>query len=317
MDFRMMTAAVSLLLLGGCTIADVTVPDSEDRLVVEAVLRTDALRQTILLHRSVRAQSSVGEPGAEVVITGPGGREISFSLTDEPCYLADPVHHESEITVEASCYRSGVEAGYWVVPGETYDLRVRTTRGELARARTTVPGAYRVNGIATSRRNDVPEPVCTLPPQTPLALSWTPSPGAWGYLSPLTIYGLRGAYPVDYEAPDPLELVGVSVSAADTTIVLPGEFGVFDRFEYSQGLLLALQTGLPPLAEARVVIAAADRNYINAVRGGNFNPSGQVRISSIAGDGVGVFGSINAQRFVIKVGHAALAGQPPCGGFAG
>ena len=36
-------------------------------------------------------------------------------------------------------------------------------------------------------------------------------------------------------------------------------------------------------------IAAADRNYVNWVRGGNFNPSGQVRVPSVRGDGTGVF----------------------------
>lgn len=310
MLFRMMTAAAAVLGLAGCTIADVTVPAGEDRLVVEAVLRTDIVRQTLLLHRSVREQASVGEPGARVVVTG-GGHEIVFQETTEPCYIIDAGYENAEVAVDVSCYASPAEDGRWVQPGETYELRVETARGEVARAITTVPGTFRANGIRTTSRNDRVEPVCWLLPGTPLPLSWTPSPGAWGYLAPLTIYGLSGTLPTSFNAPDPLELVGVSVSASDTTLVLPGEFGVFDRFDLNQDLLRALQAGLPDGTAARVVIAAADRNYINGVRGGNFNPSGQVRVSSIVGDGVGVFGSLTPLSFLIDVGQPA-ASFPGC-----
>ena len=313
MSFRMMTGAAAAMVLAGCTIADVTVPPSDDRLVVEAVLRTDFLRQAILLHRSVREQTSVGEPGAQVVVTGPGGREIIFTETSEPCATISQAHLDSEVAVGVTCYATTVQQGRWVEPGATYDLRVTTTRGEVAVARTTVAGAFRVNGIRTSDAVEpgTPPPACSLPATTPLPLSWTPSAGAWGYLAPLTIFGLSAALPPSYDPPDPLELVGVSVSTSDTTIVLQAEFGVFDRFDYNQELLRVLQAGLPDRTAARVVVAAADRNYINGVRGGTFNPSGQVRISSIVGDGVGVFGSLTPLSFDIYAGTAP-DGIPSC-----
>jgi hypothetical protein len=302
---RIFAAAALVPLLGACTIADVTVPPSEDRLVVEGVLRTDVLRQRIMLHRSVREQTSGEEPGAEVVVTDATGRVIYFRESAEPCYTISPTYAESEVAVDVSCYVSEVADGRWVQPGRTYDLRVTTTRGEVARSRTTVPGAFSVYGISTASRNDQPEPACSLAPGRPLPLAWSPSPGAWGYLAPLVIYGLSGTLPPSYNPPDPMELVGVSVSASDTTLVLPAEFGVFDRLEYNQDLLRALQGGLPNETAARVIIAAADRNYINGVRGGNFNPSGQVRISSIVGDGVGVFGSLTPRTFTIDVGMSS------------
>lgn len=311
MSFRMMTGAAAALLLAGCTIADVTVPPSEDRLVVEAVLRTDLLVQTLVLHRSVRDQTSAPEPNADVVVIDANGRAVQFREMIGPCYTLSPSYEESEVAVDATCYASMPADGRWVQPGRTYELRVTTARGEEARARTTVPGAFSVKGILTSGRNDQAEPACSLPPGTPLPLSWTPSSGAWGYLSPLTIYGLSGTLPPSYNPPDPMELVGVSVSASDTTIVLPGEFGVFDRLDYNQDLLVALQSGLPDETAARVIIAAADRNYINGVRGGTFNPSGQVRISSVVGDGVGVFGSLTPRTFNVDVGTNA-GGVPLC-----
>jgi hypothetical protein len=308
-DWRMTGAAAAVLVLAGCTIADVTVPPSEDRLVVEAVLRTDFLRQHILLHRSVRDGTSVGEEGAEVVVTGPDGLRMVFQQATDTCYGITHGHEESEVAVQGTCYAGPL--GFWVRPGQTYDLVVRTARGEEARARTTVPGEFGIHGIRTSSRTDQREPACALPPDTPLSVRWSPSPGAWGYLAPLTIFGLSGTVPASYNPPDPMELLGVSVSAADTMLVLPGEFGVFDRFDYNQELLRILQRGLPDGTAARVVVAAADRNYINGVRGGTFNPSGQVRISSVVGDGVGVFGSLVPLTFTVDVGAAGTQ-TPPC-----
>jgi hypothetical protein len=52
---------------------------------------------------------------------------------------------------------------------------------------------------------------------------------------------------------------------------------------------------------AEMVVAAIDRNYLNGVRGGSFNPSGTVRVSSVSGDGVGVFGSIVPVYLRIRV----------------
>lgn len=311
MQHRTMTIAAAAVLVGGCTIADVTVPPSEDRLVVEAVLRTDFIQQTVLLHRTVRDHTSGREPGAEIVVAGPDGLRVPFVETTDPCYAVDADYDHAETAVDASCYVSPVGLGRWVQPGQVYEVTVRTTRGEEARGRTEVPGSFSVNGIRTSARADMREPTCTLPPNTPLPMSWTPSAGAWGYVAPLNIYGLSNVFPPGYAPSDPLELVGVSVSATDTTIQLPGEFGVFDRFDLNQDLLRTLQAGLPDGTSARVVVAAADRNYINGLRGGNFNPSGQVRISSIVGDGVGVFGSLVPLRFAIDA-RRTTASLPAC-----
>lgn len=312
----MMTGAAGAALLSACTIADVTVAPGEDRLVVEGVLRTDARTQFILLHRAVQSGVAEGERGAEVVVTRDDGVQVPFAETPLACYSIDPGYLSSDtpIDIQGTCYASPNSAGRWVNPGQTYELTVRTTRGEEARGRTTVPGGFTLRGVPVSRFNDQPPIPCTLAPATPLPLTWTQAAGAWGYIAPLRISGLRAVLPDTFNAPDPLELVGVSVSSADTSLVLPAEFGVFDRFRYNQNLLRLLQTGLPSGTDARVVVAAADRNYINGVRGGAFNPSGPVRISSIVGDGVGVFGSLVPLHAAIDVGGAAAPSRPLCTG---
>jgi hypothetical protein len=306
-SMRMMYGVAAALALAGCTIADVTVAPGEDRLVVEAVLRTDARTQFILLHRAVQSGVAEGERGAEVVVTRGDGVRVQFHESELTCFSIDPAYLDSDTPVEirGTCYASPNTAGRWVNPGATYDLAVRTTRGETAFGRTQVPGDFALRDVPMSRLDDQPPQPCTLTPHTPLPLTWTRSQGAWGYVAPLRIQGLRNVLPDSFNAADPLELVGVSVSAADTSLVLPAEFGVFERFSLNQNLLRLLQTGLPPGGvSATLVVAAADRNYINGVRGGSFNPSGPVRISSVVGDGVGVFASLVPL-------HAALIVSPP------
>ncbi|MBW3570636.1 MAG: DUF4249 domain-containing protein [Gemmatimonadetes bacterium] len=308
-------AAAAVLLLSACTIADVAVAPGEDRLVVEGVLRTDASRQFILLHRGVQSGVAEGVPDAEVVVTRGDGVRMVFEQTAFPCYKMDPAYADADepVDIRGTCYVSRAGEGHWVNPGATYDLSVRTTRGDEARGRTVVPGAFTLRNVPVSRVKEAAPAECTLPPATPLALTWTQSAGAWGYVAPLRIEGLRQVLPDSFNAPDPLELVGVAVSSADTSLVLPGQFGVFDRFRFNQNLLRLLQTGLPDGTTARLVLAAADRNYINGVRGGSFNPSGPVRISSIVGDGVGVFGSLVPLHASIVVG-APSPERPYCTG---
>jgi hypothetical protein len=311
---RTWIVAAAVLALPACTIADVTVAPGEDRLVVEGVLRTDARTQFILLHRGVQSGVAEGETGAEVVVTRGDGMRVTFQESALACYSVDPAYLNAETPIEirGTCYASPNSVGRWVVPGATYDLSIRSTRGEEGRGRTVVPGAFTLNGVPVSRFDDQPSQACILAPATPLPLTWTQAAGAWGYIAPLQIAGLRAVLPDSIVVPDPLELIGVSVSAADTSLVLPGEFGVFDRFSLDQDLLRVLQVGLPAGTAARLVLAAADRNYINGVRGGSFNPSGPVRISSVVGDAVGVFGSLVPLHAFVFVGPP-VEGRPSCG----
>jgi hypothetical protein len=66
----------------------------------------------------------------------------------------------------------------------------------------------------------------------------------------------------------------------------------------------------------RLTVAAVDRNYVNGVRGGSFNPSGRVRVSSVTGDGEGVFGSLVPLTLEVEVlrGPSRL---PACLGASG
>ncbi len=296
------------LAAAGCELTEVTTADSRDVLVVEAVLRPDRLVQEVLLHRTLQGAVIPGEADARVRVRTQDGREILFSPTAlEDCLSGDSrlLRGDDTLRVQASCYRSpDGEERSWVVPGRSYDLLVETARGERVRGTTRVPGSFDLRGLRRALRDQsTGERRCFLPPRTEMNLTWTPSSGAWAYLTEMEVYGLRrvlGGSGIE-TIPDPLRLVGVSVSESDTTVVVPTEVGVFDRFSYDQELLRAIQGGFPPEVQVHVLVAAADRNFVNGVRGGQFNPSGTVRVSSVVGDGVGVFGSIVPLRLVMDV----------------
>ncbi len=311
-----------VLLAGACTLADVSLPAGEEVVAVEAVLRTDTRVQTVVLHRSLDGRDVRGVPGATVTVTLPGGGVIDFPESEQPCYRIPGAYFEEEpLTVDASCYLSSVDAGSWVQPGGVYRLRVETPDGRVIQGRTRVPGEFGLAGLPfTTRADERNSTFCALPPDRVLPVAWTRSDSAWSYIAPLRIFELRGALArrgIQAQIPDPLELVGLAISEGDTTIALPSEFGVFDRFEYDNAALTALQSGFPEGVVAEMIVAAADRNYVNAVRGGRFNPSGPVRISSVSGDGVGVFGSLVPLYLRIRVQPEEVsrrAGVARCGG---
>jgi hypothetical protein len=279
---------------GGCELAEVAAPAGEDVLLIESVLRVGARQQYVIWHRSMAGRLVGGVPGATVTVSTPGGERIPFIEADLlDCLLSSPEEWQIEdLRVEASCYLSARGAGRFVHPGRSYELRVETSDGRVARGRTEVPGAYTFRVPEVYLDPYTLTASCKLP-EDEFTLAWTRAEGAWSYIASmhLTNWGeeLRAQ---GVQVPDPLELTGVAVSAADTTILFPTNLGLFQRAEYDQRLFAALRRGIPASAEVTLVVLAADRNYTNAIRGGRFNPSGNVRAGSVVGEASGVFGSV-------------------------
>lgn len=251
------------------------------------------------------------EPGASVIIREAGGAAVTLSqVALEVCANTAPSPALEEVPeIRASCYATGSEDALVVLPGSTYELEVRTVGGERVRGRTTVPGGFA--GVRPSVPPSQPLPICGLPPRQNLELMWTQSAGAWSYLATVRITGLGSALSgTDIVAPNSVELTGLSISQTDTTLVLPAEFGLFELADLDDRLLILLQEGFPEGVNAHLRVNALDRNYVNAIRGGSFNPSGPVRVSSVVGDGVGVFGSyVPRELFIVVEAGSALA---PC-----
>jgi hypothetical protein len=227
-------------------------------------------------------------------------RTVSYVVaTDSLCLRASP----NQLANGGTCYVVRGTADM-IRPGQRYTLRIEVENRVLSGA-VQVPGTFSMVQPAA--------PTCELAPQQPLELVWRQSPGAWVYVADASFNGLRQALRRDgvtVPAAGPVELTGLSISGADTTLVFPTEIGLFDRFDDEvHAILLAIQGGLPAGVTTDLAVAAVDRNYVNWVRGAAFNPSGQVRVPSIHGEGTGVFAAVVPVRFRVQT---TGSGAPPC-----
>lgn len=299
--------ALAALVLGGCELDEVMVPDGADLLIAESILDAGKEIQHLLLHRTLRGRLVGGEEGAQVRVRRDDGLVVSFAAAPaSACTELDPgfAAGKDSVEVRATCYLSPSEAGRWVVPGAAYELQIETTGGEKLRGRTTVPGHFTPLGLSPAAALPLGEVGrCVLPPDSALALQWSVATGARAYLTHMRIEGVRDALAGSGipNLPEVVELYGVSVTERDTSIVAPTEIGVLEIGKYPADLMRALRAGFPEGARVRFTIGAMDRNYVTAARGDTFNPSGMVRISSIAGDGMGVFGSVVPYALEVEV----------------
>lgn len=289
-------------LVAGCELTTVEVTPPEDVVIVEAYLRSDAPAQEVFLYRTLPGRDgTLRVDGADIRIVSEAGESLQLFPTDrsEAC-----VRHSLFGDGDAgSCYLSR-SRGEFVRPGATYRLEVELQDGGVLTGTTTVPGDFRI--LEPARL------LCELP-SARYTVTWSRAEGAWSYQAVAEFRNLaEGLRQLGLEnPPDELTLTGLAVGGADTTIVFPNEFGVFDRFTEERDLILALQEGLPAGSTADILVAAGDRNFVNWVRGGNFNPSGQVRVPSVTGAGTGVFGSLVLHRRTV-VAQGSGGGVPSC-----
>ena len=302
---RRFVVAFFLLILPGCELRQVTVAEAESAVVAEIYLRVDQGRPDglALLHRTF-GPGERPPPEASIRLRSSSGEEARFTRADPRACLDGALPER----LRPSCYRlDGPEAAL-IRPGARLAVEVELVGGGRLEGNTVVPGDFSIlipAGLDSNAGGEGEEasaalPACVIPPSSPILLSWTSSRGVWAYVPEMEIRGLRAALApsgIQVER-DSLNLLGLAISEADTTIVFPGGFGVFSRFSGDREVLVALQAGLPPGdVQGRVVVSAADRNTTNWNRGGNFNPSGLVRVPSLFGDGTGVLGSVVNRGF--------------------
>lgn len=290
--------------LGGCELQEVSLAEPEDVLVAEAYLLVGDGKDeiTAFLHRTLGAPGATELSRARVRLGVEGGE--SFLLLPAPrgeCLFSGDV-----LEVDGVCFSAPPDLEGILGPGANVQLEIELLDGRRLRGATTVP-----EELTLLRPGEVES--CALLPGRALELVWNRAPGAWAYAGETLLWNLRDALAPRGVAveEDSLALLGLAVSAQDTTLVFPREFGIFERFDLDRDLAVALQEGLPEGASAEVVVAALDRNYVNWVRGGDFNPSGQVRVPSLTGDGIGVVASA-VRRSLLVEGAVPGPGLPSC-----
>ena len=311
---RVPFALVTLLAAAGCELQEITLAEPPvDVVIVEGLVQVGIPAQgapvsvdrlSVLLHRTVQGEEGLNTPVPDARVEVSNRRGTVYVLNE----IGDPTPCVSSTPIEGtgSCYQlvpPELNVFPPVQPGDTLDLTVTTEDGEVSRATTVVPGDFSLIGPLN-------EEACVIQPDMPFPLAWTSSEGTWAYVAETQIFGLTEALAprgIAVEV-DPLFLLGLSVSASDTTIAFPAEFGVFDRFDLQREVAVALQSGMPPGTWAQIAVGAVERNYVNWVRGGNFNPSGTVRIPSVTGAGTGFFGAALTRWIEV------LVNPPPQGG---
>lgn len=295
----------------GCELEETTVVDVEEVVIAEvyANVAADPAESQVLafLHQTVGAED-VDAAEAELVASRVTVRRpadgLTISLSNE---AIEECIEEEEPTLPGACFLADSIDASELGPGDLLELEIELIDGGRLLSGSRVPGPFQLVGI--------PER-CRLEPDTRMPLRWSRSAGAWAYVNETAISNLPGALRREgiVVRDDPLYLLGLSISDADTTITFPSEFGVFNRFDLDQDVAVRLQRGLPQGASAEVTITAVDRNYVNWARGGNFNPSGQVRVPSLRGDGSGVFGSTVSRRILVTTHDSTYPEDCPVSG---
>ncbi len=301
--------AALALAVAGCRLTDVSLATPDDVVVVEGYVRVGEApglaaapsAMSVFLHRTLELDSVTADPPpADVTVRRPAdGRVWRLGhVDDRVCVFSRPV------IVGGTCYAVAAADAADLRPGDRLTLEVALADGRFLQSETRVPGAFHLLDVAEGD-------TCALAPRTSSELRWTRSDGAWAYLAETFVRRLPAHF--DVEVDDPLYLLGLSVSAADTTVVFPGELGVFARADLEREVSVYLQQGLPPGTSASVTVAAVERNWANWARGGSFNPSGQVRVPSVRGDGgTGVFGAGVVRPFAVAVPDGGRGGLPAC-----
>ncbi len=290
-------------LVSACTLTEVEITTAEEVLVGEVYVElVDDMRiMSAVLHGTLGTPSATlgdNPDAAEVRVRAPSG--VEFVLPARP--VEECIRGEAPGLLRHACYRLSTTSDQ-VQPGGQLELEILVQDGRRIEAVSTVPGDFELYHPLSTGSGER----CSTPAGSALEVIWSVSEGAWAYISEATIANLPGTFSPDFPVTEDLALVGLSVSATDTTIVLPNEFGLFDRAD-SPELLRALQAGIPAGTTTQVVVAAVDRNYVNWARGGNFNPSGQVRVPSLRGDGIGVFGTLVSRSIFVE----ADGSEPDC-----
>jgi len=300
-------AAALALVATACDLTDVTIADLTDIVVAEVYVTIGDTPNQNAVWAFVHGSAAGAEPSsasfddAVVTVADSLGTRRTLTLTaSSVCVVSRPP------SAQGSCFSASIPDASAIEAGQRLVLEIVLGDGRRLTGTTRVPGAFAVSGVL---------PECRIPPDELFPLAWTKSDSAWAYVSEALLLGLPAAFFREgILVEDSLSLTGLSISENDTTIVFPNEFGLFDRFDLDRDVAVRLQRGLPVDTWADVAITATDRNYVNWVRGGSFNPSGTVRVSSVVGDGSGVFASAVTRRFRIFSSNSPGV-APPCPGI--
>jgi hypothetical protein len=247
---------LGVLLLAGCLHLEDPAPPQETRLVVHAVLNTNAGQQYVLVYRARTGVPNAVEGGSLSDDEPVTDALITVTGADGTTYGAVNVANPSGECCVSGTYIIGLPPllPMPVTGARTYDLRVRTPLGEEVTGTTTVPGPAQPIQDPTRiffRLRDT------------LRLSWPRVPGAASY----EVVIRMPRFDQEYRT-----FADTSFTIAGTALTITGD----EIFERGQ--------------DASVLVSAVDVNYYDYYRSQS-DPFAGAAPSHLTG-AVGVFGSI-------------------------
>ena len=256
--------AVALLALSaGCEIDRTAIPQTTPQVALHGVLSATAPSQVVLLERTrsgrvylVAPPFDVGDPVVSDVGIAESGAQMTIVAPDGTVYQAREDNTTRVDGKGQGIYRFSIP-GAQLQRNATYHLTVRTTKGEVLTAETSVPDGAAVVGatsIVMDRSRDT------------LGLTWPATPGARSYFVRIdTPFGPRTFF------------------TESTHVQLPGLLRNTERDELPHVFF-------PGFAQA-VTVSAVDSNFYDWYRTHNDELGGEGLINRVSG-GLGVFGSL-------------------------
>ena len=313
----------AVALVAGCALINVEIADPEDVIVaeVQALLTHDwdgggvSLSAGALLHRTFQREEAPSLRGAKVVISEPtkGSVLLEERRDAEDCVIPNPLSRDSidgQFAPGAVCFRANATPSPFD-PGDRLSLDITAPDGRVLAGTSLIPGAFDLVELNEDSGQ------CRLDPDTNYRFQWRFVENAWSYIADSRFEGLEGPMARrGIDSPDTLYLLGIATGPADSTLVFSSDFGVFEFLaatKEEREVISELRKGLPGGGGATVAVAAADRNWVNWERGGTFNPSGEIRIPSVFGDGTGVFSTGTRRVVRVRAVRDQPGGPPLCG----
>ncbi len=302
------------LVVAACELDRVTVPSSENTILVESwvALSDDddgewALEAFAFLRHPLGRWSPT-VPGADVRVSGQDGAVVAL----EERGLEDCVRSESAgafLKETGTCYRASMSLSPFS-PGDQLRLTAKIPDGRKLSATSQIPGAFSLADLV------VQDGRCRLVPETNHVFEWTSSPGARAYVTDAHIMGRFGWVPSNPDRVDTLYLTGRFMSSRDTATVFPRDYGLTEFLQAGSSsfrdMLRTLQSGLPDGAQARIALLAVDANWTNWVRGETLDPTRPRHVPSVSEGGTGWFGAAIKHRIEVVAGAEREGSLPPC-----